>query len=142
LIASVTGASAFLLFAGGGSALAAGVNVSLCGQAHSGSHEWTVDTVLSTTEDTHPDVSCSTALKTVAAIDGGKGQGVKHASSPGSGESELIYGKWVCTISSGDGGFMGRKVHGMQTWVTCRDGVDVAGSVDSIRYSYGVEAQL
>jgi len=141
------GAGLAALAASAGSATAGGLNVWACGQAHHGAREWTVDADLSTSEDAHPDVTCKTALATVAAIDGGKGAGVKHASSPASGEAELVYGKWTCTITSGYKGganstFMARKVHGEATWVTCADGVDVDGVDDSITYSYGVVAQL
>jgi len=134
-----------LLFAAG--AYAGGTNVTLCGFIHADSEHWTVDTILSTSEDGHPDVSCQTAEQTVIAIDGGRGSGVQHTRSAASGERELVYGKWTCTITSGwHGGakstFMARKVHGVATWVTCYDGVEVGGQDDAISYSHGKVAQL
>lgn len=125
------------------SASAGGVDVTGCNSlAHHGANRWTVETVLSVKEDGHPDLSCATALQTTAAIDGGKGAGVTHTHSPASGEKEIVYGKWTCTISNGwngggDSTFMARRVHGQPTWVACSDGVDVGGEDDSFAYSYG-----
>jgi hypothetical protein len=123
---------------------AGGTNTWLCGQTHHGAYEWTVEAILSTSEDAHPDVTCAQARKTVAAIDGGKGTGVKRSSSPASGQAEIVYGKWTCTIAQGGAKatFMARKVQGRQSWVTCYDGVDVDGVDDAIAYSYGVEPQI
>jgi hypothetical protein len=141
-IAALVVAGAPALVLAPGAADAGGVTTNACGLAHHGDHRWTVETILSTTEDSHPDVSCATARATVAAIDGGKAVADRREQSPASGESELVYGKWVCTITNGwhgggDSTFMARRVHGQPTWVSCSDGVDVNGNDDSIGYSYG-----
>jgi hypothetical protein len=146
-LAGLAAAGAVALALAAGPAYAGGVDVTACGQVHHGKYEWTVQTVLSTSEDGHPDLSCATAKQTVAAIDGGKGSADKRERSPGSGESELVYGKWVCTITNGSNGgadstFMARAVHGQPTWVTCSDGVDVSGNDDSFAYSYGKVSEL
>jgi hypothetical protein len=139
-LAASIATTALLCFAA--SASAGGVDVTACGLAHHGANRWTVETVLSIREDGHPDLSCSVALEATAAIDGGTGTAVKHTDSPASGESELVYGKWTCTITNGwklgaDSTFMARRVHGQPTWVTCSDGVDVGGEDDSFAYSFG-----
>jgi hypothetical protein len=121
---------------------AEGVNTIRCGVVHRGANRWTVETILSISENSTPDVTCAVALQTTAAIDGGKGSGVQHTQSPASGQAELVYGKWTCTITNGwHGGakstFMAKQVHGQPTFVTCADGIDVKGNVDSFSYTYG-----
>jgi hypothetical protein len=128
-------------------ASATGVDVAYCGQAHHGSYEWTVTTVLSVTEDSAPDVSCASAKAIVIAIDGGKGAADKRVRDAGTGGTLLDYGKWACSIQSGyrggaDSTYMARAVHGTPTWISCSDGKDVGGNVDTITYSYGVRHLL
>jgi hypothetical protein len=128
-----------------GSANATGIDQTLCGQVHRGSFEWTVTTVLSTSEDGAPDVSCAAAKKIVASIDGGKGAADKRVTDAGTGGTLLDFRKWACSIQSGykggvDSTFMARAVHGTPTWVSCSDGKDVGGNDDTITYTYGVRA--
>jgi hypothetical protein len=130
-----------------GSAAATGIDVAYCGQAHHGSYEWTVTTVLSVSEDSAPDVSCASAKAIVIAIDGGKGAADKRVRDAGTGGTLLDHGKWACSIQSGYKGgaestFMARAVHGTPTWISCADGKDVGGNVDTITYSYGVRHLL